>query len=126
MSEEIEFEISNPSDKCFIKHKNPEISLLAIILLGDGKYGGISETIRMPPFVFGGRDEWWVDKFGRDAQSALDEQDKAELAKAFESFRYSSERTSMNNIGKAAEWWAKHFREEANKPVESTQEPTSE
>ena len=109
------YEIINPSDKCFLSGENLEAICAAVALIGDGKYGLTSDdgSTVMPVFILGGRDAWWKEKFGHEAQEFVVRENFPAIAAALRSFRYETKRSSMNNIGAAARAMAKHL-EEAN------------
>ena len=105
------YEIINPSDKCFVSGDNFEAVCAAVALLGEGRYALESEDTKttMPFFMFGGLDEWWVEKFGRKFQAYFDSA-KSDIATVLDTFKYNGERSSMNNIGAYAERLAKRLR----------------
>ena len=105
------FEIINPSDPYTMEADDLEVAAVAVCLLGNGKYGlsriGGDRGTEVPPFLFGGHDEWFTDKFGADfertAERVLNQRGDA-LARAFESVTLErAERSSMNNIGGKAQ-----------------------
>lgn len=67
------FEIINPSDAYTIKTDRWDLAVLATLFLGEGKYGleEIRGERRMPPFIFGGVDEWLKEQFGAESLNAF-------------------------------------------------------
>jgi hypothetical protein len=96
-----EYEISNPSDKCFITGE-PLIVSLCVTILGNGHY----PCDDLPTFfLFGGDPEKsFMEKFNIGFEENFKNPDTLDkMGDCFDSFRYASERSSMNNIGKRAE-----------------------
>ena len=96
-----EYEISNPSDKCFITGE-PLIVSLCVTILGNGQY----PCDDLPTFfAFGGDPEKsFMEKFGIGFEDNFKNPDTLDkMGECFDTFRYASERSSMNNIGKRAE-----------------------
>ena len=112
--QDIVAEITNPSDKCFIKHSDPKVLIVATIILGGGLYGlrrtdnnevilPILRFIESEHFItstFGGLEEY--KKFSNDFLP--------EIASALESVFLPKERTSLNDIKKTAEKQAEAIR----------------
>lgn len=72
------FEISNPSDPYTVVGDDFEVVCIAISVLGKGAYGlnqlcKDGTTFDMPPFPFGGCEEWFQDFFGKSYQEAYDD-----------------------------------------------------
>ena len=110
------FEIINPSDKCFLESDNPEAVSAAVAFLGNGQYGLKDENDKKyPAFGILGHDinADWKEEYGRTIQDYMDTNPYADIAKALSTFRYNSERSSLNNIGAAAKQLEKHFKERA-------------
>jgi len=117
----MKFNIINPSDPYTMEADDLEIAAVAVSILGNGKYPleGIGDATgeNVPPFLFGGHDEWFTEKFGGNyeqiAQRVIDSRSDA-LARAFESVTLQSERrSSMNNIGARAAEYALAVRAKA-------------
>lgn len=115
----MKFNIVNPSDPYTMEADDLLIAAVAVCLLGDGKYplDGIDNDLRVPPFLFGGHDEWFTDQFGGTFEaivsSAIDTRGE-ELARCLDSVTLQSERrSSMNNIGARAQSLAKAVRSKA-------------
>jgi oligoribonuclease NrnB/cAMP/cGMP phosphodiesterase (DHH superfamily) len=94
------YEISNPSDQVFIDCDNFEATCLAVVMLGEGQYGleGIDNDRKMPVFLFGGHDEFFLETFGKDFEGSLNAMPHTELVKAFDGVYMEHERTSLNDI----------------------------
>lgn len=114
----MKFEIINPSDPYTIEADDLEIAAVAVSLLGDGKYPlvGLGDAAGqdMPPFLFGGHDEWFIENFGGDFEEVgrkvithrLDA-----LIHSFDSVKLEvAQRSSINDIGGYAASWAERLR----------------
>lgn len=102
----MKLEIINPSDKCFIETDDILAAKVVGHILGQGWYGlqdiETCETIlSIFETPFNDADEY---------QQYIDTH-RLQLAEVFESITYAGERTSLNNIGAAAERYAKALRE---------------
>jgi hypothetical protein len=108
----MKFEIINPSDKAFIESDSFEIACLATCILSQGHYGlhEVDGEKRMPPFIFGGHDEFFKEKFGKTFQESLNSADQNEIAMALATVKLAGERTSLNDIVKQAHAYAKALR----------------
>lgn len=118
------FEIVNPSDNCTLESDSLEAAAVACVYLGRGAYGlrEIDGARRVPIFLLGGLEEWFLDEFGACFGECV-KRNLGKVADALESVRYESgRRTSMNNIGAAAEVLARTFRAKA-KELELTPDP---
>lgn len=106
-----EYEVINPSDECYITGGGEELAA-ACVFLGRGKYALRAEdgTEGCPLFLFGGFNEWWTETFGRTFDAYMETKPHEAIAKVLETFRYQGERSSMNNIGKAAQRTADALR----------------
>lgn len=66
----MKFEIVNPSDPYTMEADDLQIAAVAVCLLGNGKYmakgQGRDDGQDVPFFLFGGVDEWFIEKFGMD------------------------------------------------------------
>ncbi len=80
-------EVINPSDQITLSGENYEAVALAVMLMGEGKYGAreIGGDCDVPPFLFGGHDEWMSDKFGRSVSDSLGAIDRSLIASVLES-----------------------------------------
>lgn len=115
------FEIVNPSDPYTMEADDLQIAVVAVSLLGDGKYPlkGLGEDAGqdVPFFAFGGADEWFLEKFGMNYETTAThalEHRHDDLAKAFESVTLGrSKRSSMNDIGGRAKAIAQAIRQKA-------------
>lgn len=117
----MKFEIVNPSDPYTMEAPSLELAAVAVCFLGNGKYPltGLDDARGqdVPPFLFGGHDEWFTEKFGANFEAvckrAIQEQNEA-LALTLESVTLtSSRRSSMNDIGGRAKKLAQAVRMEA-------------
>lgn len=116
----MKYEITNPSDPVFMQAPDLEIAAIAVVLLGEGKYGaeatdGVSPSV--PIFLLGGADEWFTETLGRsivDTIGSVKATRMDALAAALESVAYPEghERTSMNRIVDRAHSLAKWARAE--------------
>ena len=119
----MKFDICNPSDPYTMEAPDLEIAAVAVSLLGDGRYPltglGDDKGQDVPPFLFGGHDEWFTSKFGMNFEETVTKAIRhrsQELAAALDSVTLqSSRRTSMNDIGGRAEDLAKAVRQKAAK-----------
>lgn len=120
------YEIINPSDCCTFEAPTHEVATLVVFILGEGQYGGQSDTgDEVPIFLFGGAAEWYAKTFGRDFQDGLAAL-RSELVTALRSLIYcdvrtrlavlaaggdlaksnDTKRTSLNDIGGRAVYYA--------------------
>lgn len=102
----MKFEIVNPSDKYTMEAVDLEVAAVAVSLLGDGAYPltglGEDEGQDVPPFLFGGHDEWFAQKFGMNFEETgrhVIEHRHSELADALDSVTIEGRRSSLNDIG---------------------------
>lgn len=101
------YEIINPSDKCFIEAESDTVAALVGNALGSGYYGVRDENGKPVLHVMQSVSE--ATNMTEDEVSTFIDTHQREIRKAFESFRYADERTSLNNIGKRAEAYARAF-----------------
>lgn len=101
------YEIINPSDKCFIEAESDTVAALVGNALGNGYYGVRDANGKPVLHVMQSVTE--AVNMTEDEVSAFIDSHHREIRKAFESFRYAAERTSMNNIGQRAEAYARAF-----------------
>ena len=113
-----EYEIINPSDKCFISGENDEIVCLAAVYLGEFKYGvkrvsdGNSDYPTLMPFASNEDvDEAWKKKFGRTFLECMRDKYYEEIIEVLKTFRYDGERSSINDIGGRAKMLAEKLSE---------------
>lgn len=106
-----EYEVINPSDKCYLTGAG-EALCAAGIFLGRGRYGLCDKDGNegLPIFLFGGLDEWWVKQYGHAFEAYMDTKPYAAIADVLATFRYAGERSSMNDIGAAAKNIVKSLR----------------
>jgi hypothetical protein len=112
----MEYEIGNHSDRCFLEADDKKVAAACILFLGNGQYfcteTATGEQIPGTFFAMGGDVEKTWDQFlgiGFEAFISKPET-KLKMAECYESFRYSSARSSMNNIGKRAQGLAAEIR----------------
>ena len=107
------YEIINPSDKCFIASSDREAACAAVLILGDGMYALRDETGApvMPILAFGGADEWWIETFGHRLPDYLETAPHAAIADVLATFTYERKSTSVNDIAGRALSYYKHFRQ---------------
>jgi len=136
------FEIINPSDECYLIGEFAPVSVATILLGRGayGAECIDNEELKMPLFLLADMDDvdkWFVGQFGTNFDDTL-QQYKADVVDVLESFVYGDignyqlalahipdegkadfrgawrdkYRSSMNNIGANADWWAKKLREE--------------
>lgn len=116
----MKFNIVNPSDPYTMEADDLEIAAVAVCLLGDGKYpldalgDDADKGNNVPAFLFGGHDEWFTSRFGRNYEATADlciTQRGDALARALESVTLQAiRRTSMNDIGERALRFAQNIR----------------
>jgi len=101
------FDLINPSDPYTFEAADLEIAAVVTILLGSGTYIakgiGDAQGQEVPPFLLGGHDKWFRDKFGSDVSETLSravDTRTSDLVRSLRSVTLGSERrTSMNDIG---------------------------
>lgn len=113
----IRYELVNPSDTIFLQAEDLRTAILCAIYVGEGAYGlkTVDDTVVMPLFLFGGADEYLIEKFGsleKVREYALER--PAELVACLRSFKLKGTRTSTNNICGRAHAMADQFRKAAN------------
>ena len=99
----MKFEIINPSDKAFLESDDFKTACISSILVT--AHHGLKQVdgeLEMPPFLFGGVDEWWNDKFNESFETSLKNIDKKEIVKVLKSFQLNGERTSLRDFVKYA------------------------
>ncbi|MCH8530330.1 MAG: hypothetical protein LAT65_05720 [Saccharospirillum sp.] len=83
------FNIINPSDPYTLEANSHLMAALAICILGRGAYGGEQldgdKSLSVPPFLFGGHDEWFQENFGSSFNTCLEQADQKELAEVLDS-----------------------------------------
>lgn len=109
-----EYEIINPSDKCFLTGAGEPLAA-ACLFLGRGRYALRDKAGNegCPLFLFGGHDVWWQETFGRTFDAYMNTKPYNEIAVVLETFRYDGQRSSLKNIGKAAKTTARSLRAKA-------------
>lgn len=103
----MKYEIINPSDKCFIEAESDTVAALVGNALGNGYYGVRDENGKAVLHIMQSVSE--AVNMTEDELSAFIDSHHREIRKAFESFRYASERTSLNNIEARAQAYARAF-----------------
>lgn len=121
------FDLINPSDPYTLEADDFEIAAVAVCLLGAGKYPATAlgndarEDNNVPPFLFGGHDDWFNQRFGASFEATAERvlEGRADaLARALESVKLSSNRrTSLNDIGGKAHEMASAVREQYLTPT---------
>jgi hypothetical protein len=109
----LRFELINPSDPFTFTAPSLEVAAQAVLLIGEGAYGGksLDGGKDVPIWLFGSPDPWFRENFGKTCEESLDSRDDAALAECFESFTLGRERaTSLNDIGGRAAAFAKALR----------------
>ncbi len=96
----------NPSDDIVFDASDKKVAALAVIIMGNGKYGAkdeAGETV-VPVWIFGWRRPWEDLYPGEKPEKAMID-NKAEVCKALRSFRMRSggEPTSMADICQSAQ-----------------------
>ena len=128
----MKFNLINPSDAYHFEAEDLEIAAAVVCILGGGKYGadsigeGASKDDAVPMFLFGGHDEWFMEKFGRGFEASVEHcmatRNEA-LAKSFDSVTLTHPpRSSTNDIGGRAKAYAAGVRSNAPKAGETTTE----
>lgn len=123
----MQFEIINPSDPYTMTACDLEVAAVAVCLLGSGRYGlrglGADSQARVPVFLLGGSDEWFMESFGDNYETVATrclEDRSAALISAFESVTLGqSERSSINDIGGRARQLAQTLRAAASAKAEA-------
>ena len=122
----MKFAIINPSDPYTMEADDLRTAAVVCCLLGQGKYMlnglGDAKGQDVPPFLLGGVDQWFSEKFGSNFEATFDgimATDAEALARSFESVKLeAAERSSMNNIGARAKAYADAIRKmAAEKPA---------
>ena len=102
----MEFEIGNPSDKCFVSADEDIVVSAAVTLLGRGQYFVQAGDDRKFPTFFalgGDPDVAYKEAYGITFSDFFKQNDNlVKVADCLASFRYAGERSSMNNIGAEA------------------------
>jgi hypothetical protein len=124
----MKFEIINPSDPYTMTAPDLEVAAVAVSLLGDGKYplkgvgGDAGQDV--PPFLFGGHDEWFASKFGMNYEATAEHvlnHRAGELAETLDSVTLGREqRSSLNDIGGLARILSTAVRRHVGPTVEVT------
>ncbi len=119
----MKFNIINPSDPYTMEAPDLEVAAVAVSFLGNGAYplDGIGESAgqNVPPFLIGGHDEWFIEKFGKNFEGIADDMMNSrseELAAAFDSVTLESKRrSSMNDIKARAQSLSNSVRIQASR-----------
>lgn len=112
----LRFELVNPSDPFTFTAPSLEVAAQAVLLIGEGFYGGksLDGGTDVPMFAFmrdAGMDAWFREQFGKTADESLEGRDDAALAACFESFTLGREKaSSLNDIGGRARDYALALR----------------
>lgn len=109
------FDLINMSDSYTFKADDLEVAALATVLLGSGQYGAqqLDGDAKVPIFMLGGADEWFVEHFGKSIEECVTrhKQEPSALVECLNSLligdRAEYERTlPMIADDKRAEWVA--------------------
>lgn len=110
----MEYEIGNPSDKCFVSADSDIVASAVVLFLGNGKYFvNDADDKQLPTFFILGGDpnDAFKDRFGETLDDFMSKEESLiKMADCCATFRYASERSSMNNIGAAAKELEKQLR----------------
>lgn len=110
----VRYEISNPSDECYLEHSNRKAAIAACLLLGDGRYGLKTENgdLVLPILLFGGTRDFIDETYGSlPGYETFLAEHMIQIAEALESVSYARERTSMNDIKSKADKIARLLRD---------------
>ena len=97
------YELVNPSDHIEFKSHSEHAAVVAVLILGEGKYGirTADDSFNMPIFLLGGTKEW-LDEKGMDLHETFTKFIRGpgmkELLYTLRSFRVVGRLTSMNYI----------------------------
>ncbi len=126
----MKFNLINPSDAYHFEADDLEIAAVVACILGGGKYAadsigaGASKENTVPPFLFGGHDEWFREKFGRTFEATVEHCMNTRnevLAKSLDSVTLTRPpRSSMNDIGGRAKAYAASLRQSAPRVQDCT------
>lgn len=102
----MKFEIVNPSDPYTLEAPSLDVAAVACSFLGEGKYGlkalDSDASNDVPIFLFGGHDEWFLEKSSLNYEDTADHvihTKREELATCLDSVRLGqARRSSLNNI----------------------------
>ena len=111
-------EIINPSDKCWLFTDDTEAACAGVVFIGGGKYAlrDDNDDSVLPLFIMGTEEDinnWWKEKFNRTLQEYMETKPSKQIADALDTFKYAGSRSSMNNIGAAAQAFSKQCRRSA-------------
>lgn len=109
----MKYEIINPSDKCFITSENESVARFCNLLLGQGMYGLQREDGTDADYIHFGYSQECLDTDYEGNFKEFSYRHAKEIAECFASFKYASERTSLNNIGGRAKDLAEIFKKRA-------------
>ncbi|MFH1422721.1 MAG: hypothetical protein ABIH42_08440 [Planctomycetota bacterium] len=103
----MKFEIINPSDRCFVEGDDFKTVCIAVIVLGDGKYGlrQVDGDLHMPPVIFA--HGWFKDTFNQTEAEAISQIEPLSLLPIFKTVKLAGERSSLNDIAGLAEEYVK-------------------
>lgn len=129
----MEYEIGNPSDKCYVSADEDIVASAVVLFLGNGKYFiNDADDKQLPTFFMLGGDpeEAFKNRFDVTLSEFLSHNESLiKMADCCSSFRYAGERSSMNNIGAAAKALEEQLRKRATqnitKAVRQPEEPAS-
>lgn len=87
----MEYKLINPSDPYTFVAKDFETAALTVLVLGKGGYGAEPKygSEKVPTFLFGGCEEWFVKTFGRTLDEAFSARSK-DITEALETFAFGS------------------------------------
>ncbi len=118
------FEIMNPSDKYTIEAKEFATACIACLAIGGSSYGlqEIGGEHEMPIFLFGGCDEWFLEKFELIPDDLFEQIPKIDLIMCLESIvigdrdRYLLELGELEGDDAKMLWseWHEKYRSSTN------------
>lgn len=112
----MKYKLVNPSDPYTFEADNDETAALVIFMLSTA-YGAHTESgeTRVPIFIFGGAEEWYKEKFGRNVEEGIAAKRK-QVAEALNSMQlgnfedrrmYEAALAAITEVDKKAEFIAK-------------------
>ncbi len=108
--------ISNPHDEATIECSDWIAACLAVLFVGEGKYGIMGEK-RMPVFILGGAEEWIKQEFRMGLEEAIETVGYARIADALETMNWEHEWSSLTDFVGYGHKIAETLRTKAQKEV---------